>query len=448
MHHTFRFLLTLIFLVVIANPADGLCDESAASPELGLDDFLELALQNNPGITTARNQVWAAEGISTQAVSDYLPHLTATGEAGRTHINGLLPTDEDNVFSGGISANQLIYDFGKTNGLISASRHETEAAIAFLNTVGSDIVNQVKAAYYDVLAKHYLIMIANDQVSSYTMHYNRALEYYKAGIKSKIDVTNAHVELSKSNLLLLQSQFALKSSRVALHRVVGLAPAGGRYHIQMADTDPTDFRNLLSPIPGTLKELLEQAASQRPDISRAQKKIDAARSTLNVAESGYWPDIDARSSYNAYDTDLAGLNDQWHVGVGLVWEFFSGFRTNGEVTEAKSNLRSTQAQLREAELKAIQEVTDSFHLAEEKRDSVFLADKITRLAKENLELADERYKTGLGDVIEFNDAQLRFTVAKSDLVTTYFDYQTALANLERAIGFFPDMTLPETETAK
>ena len=444
MHRTFKFLLVLIFLVTIAVPPDGFCDEAAVPPELGLDDFIELALQNNPGITTARNQVWAAEGIKTQAVSEYLPHLSATGEAGRTHINGLLPADEDNVYSGALSARQLIYDFGKTTGLISASRHETEAAIAFLNSVGSDIVNQVKAAYYDVLAKHYLIMVANDQVSSYTMHYNRALEYYKAGIKSKIDVTNAHVELSKSDLLLLQSQFALKSSKVALHRVVGLAPSNGRYHIQMDDIDPTDFRNLMSPIPGSLKDLLEKARLQRPDIAGAQKKVDAARSRVNVAQSGYWPDIDARTSYNTYDTELAGLNDQWHVGVGLSWELFSGFRTNGEVTEKKSNLRSSQAQLREAELNSIQEVTDSFHLAEEKRDSVFLADKITRLAKENLELADERYKTGLGDVIEFNDAQIRFTVAKSNLVTTYFDYQTALANLEKAIGFFPDMTLPET----
>ena len=445
MHHTFRFLLILSFFATIAGPIDGFCDEATVRPELGLDDFIELALLNNPGITTARNQVWAAEGIKTQAFSGYLPHLTATGEAGRTHINGLLPTDEDNVYSGGLSARQLIYDFGKTTGLIAASRHETEAAIAFLNSIGSDIVNQVKAAYYDVLAKHYLIMVANDQVSSYTMHYNRALEYYKAGIKSKIDVTNAHVELSKSNLLLLQSQFALKSSKVALHRVVGLAPANGKYNIQMDDTDPTDFPNLLSPIPGSLKDLLEKAKLQRPDIAVAQKKIDAARSTLNVAKSGYWPDIDARSSYNGYDTEIAGLNDQWHVGIGLAWEFFSGFRTNGEVTEAKSNLRSSRAHLREAELNSIQEVTDSFHLAEEKRDSVFLADKITRLAKENLELADERYKTGLGDVIEFNDAQIRFTVAKSNLVTTYFDYQTALADLERAIGFFPDMTLSETE---
>ncbi len=445
MHHTFRFLLFTLLLFIIGSSKNGYCNEKTASPELGLDDFVELALQNNPGITVARNQVWAAEGRNTQAVSGYLPQLVATGDAGRMHIKNLLPEDEDNVLSGSISARQLIFDFGKTRGLISASNHETEAAIAYLNTVGSDIVFQVKGAYYDVLAKHYLIMVANDQVSSYTMHYDRALEYYKAGVKSKIDVTNAEVELSKSNLLLLQRQFALKSSKVALHRIVGLVPENGKYHIQMDERDPTDFSNFLLPIPGSLQELLQKATEQRPDLVRAQRKIDSAQSTLTVAESGYWPEIGAKGSYNTYDTDLATLNDQWQVGIGLDWEFFSGFRTNGEVTEAKSNLRSTRAQLRDTQLNAIQEVTDSFHLAEEKRDSVFLADKITKLAKENLDLADGRYKTGLGDMIEFNDAQIRFTESKSNLVTTYFAYNTALANLENATGFFPDMSLPDTE---
>lgn len=445
MLQTFKLFIFALFFCIIANAENGYCDETTTAPALGLDDFIELALQNNPGITVARNQVQAAEGRNTQAVSGYLPQFSATGEAGRIHIADLQPVDEDNVFSGGLSARQLIYDFGKTRGLISASNHETEAAIAYLNTVGSDIVFQVKAAYYDVLAKHYLIMVANDQVSSYTMHYDRAMEYYKAGVKSKIDVTNAQVELSQSNLLLLQSQFALKSSKVALHRIIGLAPENGKYHIQMDERDPADFGNLLSPIPGSLNELLEKAAEQRPDLTQAQKKIDSAQSNLAVAKSGYWPNIGAMGSYDTYDTELATLNDQWHVGIGLDWEFFSGFRTNGEVTEAKSNLRSTRAELHDAQLNAIQEVTDAFHLAEEKRDSVFLADNITKLAKENLELADERYKSGLGDMIEFNDAQIRYTEARSDLVTTFFDYNTALANLEKVTGFFPDMSLAEAE---
>ncbi len=413
--------------------------ETASAPELDLGQFVEIALQNNPVVDEARNQVWAAEGRSTQANSAYLPQLSASGQAGRVHINDLRPDDEDNVLSGTLSGDQLIYDFGKTTGSMAAASSQVESARAYLNTVGSDLVYFVKAAYYNVLAKHYLIQVANDQVDSYIKHYERASEYYKAGVKSKIDVTNAEVELEQSNLQLLQSQFGLKSAKVNLEKIIGIAPNNGNYLVKQTDYNFTDFISLLTDIPGTLEELLDKASLQRPDISQAQKEIESSESLLNSAQGGYWPDIGVNGSYNTFDTDLNTFQDQWQVGIGLDWEFFSGLRTDGEVAEAKSNLRSNRAQLRNVELSSIQEVTDSYHLAQEKRESVFLADKILKLADENLSLADERYKTGLGDMIEFNDSQLRYTAASSNLVTTFFDYKTALASLENAIGMFPEM---------
>ena len=60
-----------------------------------------------------------------------------------------------------------------------------------------------------------------------------------------------------------------------------------------------------------------------------------------------------------------------------------------------------------------------------------------------MELADERYKTGLGDMIEFNDAQVRLTKARSNLVTTFFAYNTALARLDFAVGIYPDLFTAE-----
>jgi len=418
---------------------------TASAPELDLEQFIEIAFVNNPGVDMARNQVRAAEGRSTQAVSAYLPQLSASGQAARVHINDLTPTNEDNLLAGTLSGDQLIFDFGKTTGSISAADSQVESARAYLNSVGSNLVSSVKASYYDVLASYYLIQVANEQVDSYQKHYERAAAYYKAGVKSKIDVTNAEVELANSNLQLLQSQFSLKSAKINLEKIIGIAPNNGNYLIKMSAHDLAEFRTLLADIPGTLGELLQRASLQRPDLVQAKKEIESSASLLTSAQGGYWPEIGVNGVYNTYDTDLATFQDQWLLGIGLNWDFFSGFRTDGEVAEAKSNLRNSRSLLRNVELTAIQQVTDSYHLAEEKRESVFLADKILKLAGENLSLADGRYKTGLGDMIEFNDAQLRLTEAKSNLVTTFFDYNTALASLENAIGQFPDMNLPTAE---
>lgn len=311
--------------------------------------------------------------------------------------------------------------------------------------MGSDLVFSVKEAYYNVLAEHYLIQVAKDQVASYQKHYERASEYYKAGVKSKIDVTNAEVELENSRLLLLQSQFGLKSARVNLEKVIGISPNNGNYLVKLTGRKLTELTSLITELPGTLEELLQKASQQRPDLVQAKKEIESSESRLSSTRGGYWPEIGLNGSYNSYETDITTLQDQWQVGIGVNWQFFSGFRTNGEVAEAKSNMRASRARLRGVELNSIQEVTDSYNLAQEKQASVFLADKIMKLAAENLSLADERYKTGLGDMIEFNDAQLRLTKARNNMVSTFFDYKTALASLEKAIGYFPDMAVPQQE---
>lgn len=446
-------LLLKVISFVVSFSAIGLTVHAQSSsvstpPVIDLEQFIEIALIHNPGVDDARNQIWAAEGRSTQAASAYLPRFSASAQAALVHIDDLNPTDEDSVLSGTLSGDQLIFDFGKTTGSISAADKQVESAKAYLNSVGSNLVYSVKASYYDILSKSYLIQVATEQVHSYTKHHERAIEYYKAGVKSKIDVTNAEVELADSELLLLQSEFALKSAKMHLEKTIGTKPNNGNYQILKNSNEPSEFKTFLSDIPGTLKELLQRASLQRPDLIQAQREIEASESLLTSAHGAYWPEIAANGTYNAYETDLATFQNQWQLGIGLTWEFFSGMRTDGEVAEAKSNLRSSQARLHDIMLTATQQVTDSYHLAQEKRESVFLADKILQLAGENLSLADGRYKTGLGDMIEFNDAQLRFSKAKSNLVTTFFDYNKSLASLENAIGQFPNMNLTTEDQVK
>ena len=72
-------------------------------------------------------------------------------------------------------------------------------------------------------------------------------------------------------------------------------------------------------------------------------------------------------------------------------------------------------------------------------EGVNIADQTLSLAEENLKLADGRYKAGIGDILEFNDAVLLYTENQSSLVVTYYNYLTELARLERSIGVIPEL---------
>ena len=65
-------------------------------------------------------------------------------------------------------------------------------------------------------------------------------------------------------------------------------------------------------------------------------------------------------------------------------------------------------------------------------ESIRVAEKGLQQARENMDLADGRYKTGVGNIIELTDAQTSLTTAEASHVQALYSYQTAVAAVEKA----------------
>jgi len=407
---------------------------------LSLDDFIQIALKNNPEIEIAAEQFLANKGVVTQARSLYYPHLSAGASVGRYNFKDAVPVDEDNVGQGLLKATQLIYDFGRTTGLIDSTGFNLEASAEALKEVYQSIVFAVKRSFYSVLEKQRLITVAEQAVKNYETQLYRAQKFYEAGVRTRIDVTNAEVNLSNQKLNLLRANSDLKAARVELEKVLGERPDSGNYELVTNEPALEQLAASKPEMPDELDDLLITAKDNRPGLKRYSFLVQSAESVITQAKGDYWPSINALGDYNKYETDISTLADQWQVSVGLTWEFFSGFETDGKVAEAGARLREVQAALREFDLAITQQVTDSYLRADENREGVNIADQTLNLAKENLELADGRYKAGIGDLLEFNDAVLLYTENQSSLVVTYYNYLTELARLEKSIGIIPELS--------
>jgi outer membrane protein len=412
---------------------------SAEEQRLNLDEIVKLAQQHNPQIEIARQQCLQSSGILTQATSGYLPHIGVGGSVARQHIDNLEPDDTENVNLASVNASQLIYDFGNTGGAIESSRRSLEAFDDNLYRVRQDVVLVGKQAFYDVLAKRRLIGVEEQAVKDYEQQLYRAEKYFDAGVRTKIDVTNAGVRLSEAKLSLLQAKSNYKAARVRLEQVLGIQPNYGNYTLESGEGELDQLAGSKPVMPGPLDDLLSIAFESRTDMQAIKSLVLAAEADIRRAKSGYFPSISANAGYDEYDTDMATFEDQWRVGVDLTWELFSGFETDGEVAEANGRLREVRAALMDLQLAITSEVTDSYLRADENREAVDIADETLGLAKENLYMAEQRYIAGLNDMIEYNDAQLNFTRAQSSLVTTFYDYLTALARIDNSIGVTPEL---------
>src|SRR6185436_18575309 len=65
-------------------------------------------------------------------------------------------------------------------------------------------------------------------------------------------------------------------------------------------------------------------------------------------------------------------------------------------------------------------------------ETIRVAEKGSRQARENVELAEGRYSTGAGSIIELTDAQASLASAEANLVQALANYRIAVATLERA----------------
>ncbi len=433
MHLLTKIFFAISLLFVLLPPIESFSQNSVYT----LTECIDIALKNNPQIDIAKQQHAQSENVITQAKAGYLPRISIGGDVGRLHVENLDP-DEDNLIHGFVTASQLIYDFGKTTGLIDSTIYKADAADSNLLQQIQNIVYQVKRNFYNVLEKEQLINVAKQAVDTYVQHLYRAKKYFEAGVRTKIDVTNANVELANARFDLLKANSDLKAARIKLEQILGTTPDRGAYSLFKRQGDLQRLADDKPTMPFSLDNQLQIASQYRPELKRANFLVQASEASITQAKGDYFPKLQATGSYDFYETDITSLPDQWSIAIGLNWQIFSGFETEAKVAEARAKMGELTSSLKDLNLAIIQDVTDSYLRAEEYREGVEIASQTLILAKENLELAEGRYKAGLNDIIEFNDAQLSFTKSQSQLVSTYYTYLTALARIEFATGVIAD----------
>jgi outer membrane protein len=408
---------------------------SAANAEekiLTLDQIVGTAIRQNPGITVSQQEVAASQARVTQTTSAYLPQITAN--TGYTRFSAW----NKNVFTGtdfrgqyddyliGVSISQYLYDFGQTEGRVEQSRYSLSASEKNVDKTVSDTVREIKKVYFEVLKRQNLVKVAQESIRITEEHLNQAKAFYKAGIRPKIDVTKSETEYASNRLTLIRAEFALKSSRLELETLLGGPPVEGPYALADVPTQTTAEAM-------DVDSLVQEAMTRRAEIAGIKELIKAAQALLKSSQAGYWPSITANAG-GGWENNEFPLQDYWQVGVNLSWPLFTGFRTQGKIAESRAEIDKLTARLRQSELQILNEVSVAYLGLNATIEAIAASEVAVIQAKENLDLANGRYQNGVGNAIEYSDAELSLTQAKSNLVQAAYQYHQQVAELDYAVG--------------
>ena len=402
----------------------------AIAGEKSLDELIKIALDNSVEIQTSKADIEEKDAGIDYANSGYLPQVSAQGELAQYDIE----VDRGTVVGATATVDQLLYDFGGVSSSVGAAKSAYNASLKQLDSSTNEVVISVKKAYYNILNQNQLINVAQEAVKIDELQLEQAKEYFKAGVRTRIDVTNAQLQVSNSKLDLLKSEFGLESANTALITILGIKLEND-FSVKKDDTDITSLAKGIVPETSKTDDLVNQGLENRAEIALYKAIIDVSQSQVKSAQSEYYPKILLNASLNDRIADIESFdNRQISAGVYIKWDIFSGFSSEAKIRENLAKLTKSKIDLRDIELKITQEITDAYLEVKKSEDSTKMQLLSVELATQNLSLAQQRYKAGLSDMVELNDAKLSYTKSKSDLVNTYYSYLLAVANLGYSVG--------------
>jgi outer membrane protein len=411
---------------------------------LSVDDLIAIAIENSPDLNISRANVEAARQNTRVSRSYYLPQLGLTALAGaggagvESNTSDGQTVDSGSLLSGTITASQLIYDFGKTGGGIRAASYQADASDFALKQAIENKIYDVKKAYYDVLRTRSLIGVNRENVKLNEQQLHRAKRYFETGIRTKIDVTDARVNLINAQLKLQDAQYDLRRARIVLEKVVGIAQSQEGYTLRTMDLNTTDLYATLPDVSQPLETIETYAYAHRQELKQYSAIVESSKAAVTKARGDYYPSIGLQGTYtrNVAERELQIYypNQLWGVGIGLSWNLFSGFHTDASVEYAKAELMRSRAAMADEKLRIRQQVADANTVTLKRRDGVKLSQSLVEAAKERFTQAQKRYEYGLSDYIELQQARQGYIDASANLIVQYYNFFNALAKRDRAMG--------------
>ncbi len=400
--------------------------------EVTLSDCIKLAITHHPTIMSAISNSEIYKSRIGQAWSNYFPTLTAGVNYSRNDMfmtmNSAYMMSMNQKYNmyymPTLSANMLLFDFGKTKAMADTAKRNFESSRYDAETSIELVIYNVKVAYYNLVFAEIQKAVYEDTVKDFELQLKQAKAHYQIGKKAKIDVTTAEYNLGNAKVNLIKAKNTLELAAAQLANAVGIPELEGVVLKDKLNTKAyeVDFKNLLS-----------SAEASRPALLSSKKRMQAAEMNVRTSKRAFTPNVSAFGSYNQggrqIDTDYG-----YQVGVQLNYSALNLMMLKKQVDEATATYKKAVADYEMERQNVYLEVKSAYVNLLNSHDSIGVSKLALQQAKERQYQAFRRYQVGLGDAIEFKDAENTYLNAQLDYYSNVLNYNINAAELERVVG--------------
>jgi len=303
---------------------------------------------------------------------------------------------------------------------------DLDAKIIVENTVAG-----ISTAYYRLILELQRLKVLQQTLFLSKARLDISQAQYELGGAGKRDYLAAQVDYNGDSSLLMTQYQVIQNARVNLNELLA------------ADPD-TDFLIQDSTITIgdrlALDELYETAFLENKLLLVNQRSNNEAFLRIKELQASRLPGINLNSSFNnsVFNSDAGFLiqNERQGLNYGgsITLNLFSGLTLNRRIQSAKVNQRIQDYSLENYEIQLKSDLQRAYNTYENNLGLLSIEQTNYQVAKENSEIALERFRLGIASYLEFRDAQVNLLSAENRLITSIFQIKQQEIELLRLSG--------------
>ena len=401
-----------------------------------LRECLETGLENNYSLRIVRNREKIAENNTGWANAGMLPTATATASYSGTLDNSNIEPREsgastvsqrnvtDHTLRAGIDLQWLVFDGFKMQANYQRLKElhlqsQTQTRIAVENFIAN-----FTAEYYNYILQRLRLKNLSYAVKLSRERLRIVQDRYIIGNNSRLDLLQAQVDFNADSAQSVKQNEQLQTSRIRLHELMAERNVDNRFAV--TDTIIYDDNRL------DFDTLWQATLANNAELILAAHNNSIAALDLKSVQSRDYPYVRLNAGYGythtRYDVNTTLNRSDWGAdfGISVGFNLFDGKRSR-QRKNAKIEVINAELEQQDLELCLYADLNDLWQSYQNNKRLLALERQNVIAARENYDIAYERYLLGDLSGIEMREAQKSLLDAEDRILVA--EYNTKLCEI-------------------
>jgi len=414
-----------------------------AQQVLTLEDAIQQGISKQYSIQISRQRERIAANENTLGNAGFLPTITGTASKNYTisgldqsFFGGLRPPlvqsgVNSNSGNAGVAMAWTLYDGQGMFILRDRFKELQNLGAKQTETNIENLIALISSTYYDLIRQNLRVSnfkkgleISNDRLKL-------AKDRYEVGQGSKVDYYSAQVDYNEDKALLIAQEQSFTNTKIGFNTIL----------IKDYKSDFSIINNIDLLPKLKLGELKMSALSQNPTLIGAilSKKISDL-DTKNL-QSQQKPQIDLLAGYAMNNVANGagfgvekGSSDVFNYGLRATINIFDGYNQKRRIQNAKINAEIAAIQIEDLKNALLSTLEKTYVTYENSMNLIQLETENYAIARQNIEIAFDRFKVGIATSYELREVQRNAVAAETRLIEAKFAAKSAEIELIRLSG--------------